>query len=492
MWERSLVLTILGFQIISPFAVNAQDDENTVKTPLQLQAEETELLKQIEEAELAILTAQKNKEALGEAESEGSGTAGTITIGEEVGFYGEILAYESLKQAAQIIVNSVKVEIDETGEEKKKELLLTTNYQLEEQGILWNVINNRAAIITSRLDANIDEFNEEGITEIERQVTELLQEANAASLDQEDELINIVQEISATGLVGGIAVATEVLTSLSDLASFFKVNRAISNREVTLSTNALLAEVAKQYMAEDKEKKGVRFLDYNFGITGTITETISDIVEKNIALMSKKDEIQDKYERLLEELVKLRNQVATDKIRMTRLGNNDPARGALQNTISLNEIKIVILSLGENTWKATDQKLSAMINAVTDFYEDISKNENGKPSLLQSVAKYDYLQTNKSNRLLVEISAKGAELEKTEGALFGSGKLTYMGGVVVTYLLLDSEGNYKTSGVVSFVRGQLVKKLADINTSIEPVDTVQNGGPSTKTGTPPEAATGQL
>ena len=410
---RTLLTPILGGLLMTAPVAKAQTtDEDTQTTVEETDPTIKALNREKEIAELKKAIAEAEKSTLGAKlpETEGSGVTGSVTFGEGSGYFAELLAYESMLSAAERIG-----ELIGTGGDKK--ILLVVDEDLALQSQLWEIANTRLSDAKARLEELVDATEDVDFTKDEAMATALT---------------------TAAALLGAAA----------DIASFFRSDLTTTARDVSVTSAALLAGTAKELVrhgwqplvpSSNLQKSGLLVK------TETLLESRRDLVERRRKLEAQVQPDLQKLARLRLELEAA--EAVLKKAKAKKPADPQAVEGAEEE---VRRIKGEIISPA--TKKARWDKLAAEIDGALEATDTLVRalveSAEGKPSAIEATAAADLAKSNADLEILrLETSSQGGEMHVTKSAW--KTRLTYVGGVAVSYLLTNQNGHVRASGVVA-------------------------------------------
>lgn len=408
----------------------AQDDNTQPADPVleALKREQAiaEAKKAIAEAEGATLAAQLPS-------SEGSGIAGDSTFGEDSGYLAQILAYRSLRLAARAIV-------DELGA-STSEVLLVADANLGRQGQLWEIAKLRIEDAKSKL--------------------ERLRKQYPTVLGSDEEL----------GGIGATATAAAaILRAASDIASFFRTDLNVTSASVQVPSASLLAE-----MAATLSCKGWKPIIPSLRLEKTMLLTaVDELLQEHRDLSGHRSELAKSIQPDLIELGRKRIEIVAAKnalkaAKAANPPNSDVVEGA-ERALENIETDIMGLEVKEAAWERVASEIDAALAATDTLVKALVEGGEGKPSPIESLVAVDFIKSRKDLKILqLEISSQGGEIHATKTAW--KNRLTYLGGVAITYFLVDHEGKPESSGIVAIpiAHSSRVKRLNDALPAVAPV-----------------------
>ena len=445
-----LVLFVLSL-ITTPEVAMSQEAQNETETPakvetnpelkdLQDEVKRLELEKQRAEALKAIAVANQAAVAAELPATEATGKEGKATIDDGAGYYAELVAYGTLGKSAASIAGAVKDQV------AGQTVILTDKADLSSEAALYEVIELRVGRYQDEFERLEAQFEEDGSRKAPDAVPEGLR----------------TESLAATALT-----VTSLLGAASDIAAFFKVDREIKARTVSLSKRALMAEVAgvlvgpgggaaKVLLPEltlDGERELLSIIEAAQTTKSTKIEPRLRAVER---LVAKATEDRDAAKDALAKLKK-------DKA---------PAAEIAEAGVILRQAEAALDQL-----TADKTRFEAAVNGFNAFVDALSTAPTGGGKTpLEAVAIVDLMRSDSGARLLyLDIPSQGAEIQVVE-SFWSSANISYIGGSVVVYFLLDQTGSVLVSGTIPRHGAASFKGLKG-GQWLPRISTVVGGGP---------------
>jgi hypothetical protein len=403
------------------------------KTPEQIELEKeqnkqkiAEAKKAAAEAKLAEETAKKSLKELSYPKSETKGLEGTITASDAAGYVAELLSYESLSNATKKVAKSLEAEI------KGKKVIISTSFDVGDQFALWNLLNTRADVMMQQLTTLETEFKPGGVPTLPGR---------------------------PESITAAIAAAPAILGAVTDISKFFKVDRDIKSRSnVTLSNNSLIAATAAS-VKKQAHPSDIYILSLDFKTMGALSENLQNLLVKNVEIIALKSAVRKSVEGDLQQLATIQGKI---KLKQKEIASEKDAVEKAQLEKELEQLKDDELRYVrlEEALKAAEKRFDDTTAATIAFIDSLTEKSGDKLSLLETVNAMDYLKVNDDAKLLlIEISSAGGEYETSKGSFITSSKISYLGAVVLSYVLIDNNHHYVISGVVPVKKGARYKSL---------------------------------
>jgi len=382
---------------------NAEEKDPTIEA-LERQQKIAELKQKIAEAEKATVAAKLPT-------TEGSGVGGDVTFGEGSGYFAELLAYQSMLVAADRIGDRIG------SPDGDKEVLLVVDEDLALQSQLWEIAKTRLEDANKRLQDLVTATENVDFTQ---------REAVAAALT------------TASALLGAAA----------DIASFFRSDLAVTAREVSVTSTALLAATAKE-LASRGWKPLVPSSNLQKSTLLTKTETLlktrRELVRQRRTLEA---QVQPDLLKLAQRRLELETAEEVLKKAMAKKPADSKAVDAAQAEVLRIKGEIIPLANKKARWDSLAREIDATLDATDALVKALVEGPEGKPSAIEATAAADLAKSDKKPAILrLETSSQGGEMHVTKSAW--KTRLTYVGGVAVSYLLTDQAAHVTASGVVA-------------------------------------------
>ncbi|MEM1177084.1 MAG: hypothetical protein AAGM22_01970 [Acidobacteriota bacterium] len=381
----------------------ASEAETEIDPALKDLADEVarlELEKKRAEALKAIAVADRDTAAAGLSTTEATGKEGSAKLDDGAGYYAELVAYATLGESAGKIVEALGTETAD------KAVILTEKADLSAEAALYDVILLKVSRFQDEFDQLTSDFSLDG------QRSGLQQESLA------------ITALTVSSLLGAAA----------DIAAFFKVDREIKSRSVSLSKRALIAEVAQRMTA-----KKVLLPELTLAGARSLIPTLE------AAQAMKSQQIEPR----LRAIKRRAGQTKKDRdVAKANLDNLKKAKAEANQVVQARGA----LKLAEEALAAVqaDQlRLEAAVTGFTNMVDALSSAPaGGGKSPLETVATVDLMRSDKNALLLyLDIPSQGAEIEIVD-SVWSSARISYIGGSVVVFFLLDQDGSILASGSI--------------------------------------------
>jgi len=348
------------------------------------------------------------------------GLPGDVTIAAGVGYYAEILAYESMNECAKHIALELKDKLTP----QDGPLIILGQTDLGEEAALWDLLKIKIDAVIETLHNSIKAYSGYDIS------------------------IN-------ESVISMLAAAPSILGAAADIAAFFKVDRSLTNRAVIINRQALFSAVANEI--HDKNSTLTIILpECNLGSEGEIHKGIKEIMEKRSKLLELKDSLNKEFDKKIkvnsELLIRLKAKKEVLNKTIDKAITNGNSTADLEEKLVQLEVEIDNSSIHERNRTPIMERLDKEIAASDALIASITEKPADKPSVLESVSIIEQIKGVQNAKLLYLLTvSQGGEVE-TSKATFSQGRVSYIGGVVVSFILTDKDGKYIASGNKQAIR----------------------------------------
>jgi len=395
--------------------------------------EKAEIEKSIAEVQKEITKAEMEELKAKWAISETEGKKGTITLKDGAGYYAEILAYLALKDAAKVIADST---MDKLGQE---ELIILGNVDLTTEKSLWNLLNLKLDLAINIIEKAMGEYQD-------------LAEADAGK---------------PASFIGGLIATPKILGAITDIAAFFKTDYTMYGKTITLNEKALIASSANHI---SNQNAGLTILipeydlDSKFSLTVKIHKLNSLLRDlESVKKMRVVDPLNEKIAQHSTTLDTLRKKRDTIKKSLGKTSLKKEEKEKLTGKLENYDSQIYYLSQYKRTKETIITPLDKDINAARELVSMLITKTDSSASPLEYITTIDFIhQHPKAKILYLTITSQGGEVTTSESSLSRS-RISYMGGVVVTYFLTDINGRYYHSGNVNKTQKRSFKRKKGIH-----------------------------
>jgi hypothetical protein len=340
-----------------------EDDEKTKSdTETPPESEEAKRLqekKTLAELRRDIAVAEKKELEAKLPASDSKGLDGKTTLADKAGYYAEILAYRTLSDTAAEISKQLG------GEVTQRSVILVDTLDFNHDLATWDIIHLRLTGFDQTFDRLLSQTEETPVTE------------------------------SVAPAVSLLAALPSLLGAASDVMSFFRANRTLTGRAVTVSNEALLAEAARHLKGVAKR---VVLPGYRLGGSGELVKLLASVQAKRQRAAARHDQLKE--------------------------------------------------TLPADEWKKMEPQFQ-VIAGFDDFLNGITKlPAAGGDSPLDAAVRVDWIRTDPEARILyLKVVSQGGDVETVEKKL-GKDRITYLAGTVVVFFLVDTESIVLASGSV--------------------------------------------
>jgi hypothetical protein len=471
--------------IEQPIISNIQQQIDEAQKEKELYAE----LEKIALSKKAILNTKYQTETK-------KGFDGEITNETGTGYFSEILSYEIMYKLSNEIVDVL------ISDPKVKNIVILNEENIQNQIALWDVlnfkicyINNNIAKILTNKDYDISDCEYSPVIETECKEL-IIQNQDIIKQDKicqneiqymkclidypndnkRDECISKIKldrvpdVKSLTG--GGIAAATLILGTISDISSFFKSDFNIKTRSITPNEKALTSLMANRIK---EKKKNVILPNLTIKSKGKLYSKINKLIQNKISLESHLADQESmnsvKIATLDIQLIKIKMVIAILEKKISAFIESSKEIGSSENLkklksyedIYLQKLKALAEKLSEkNSLIGNTTKLKNLIRNIESLIDHIFSHEEGKVSPMEAIRLVDHLKNNelslKNTRLLyTSIISQAGEIETSKGK-FTQGKISYIGGVILNFIITDIDGDYVNSNIKMGLKAKSYKR----------------------------------
>jgi hypothetical protein len=414
--KKILLAVCSGLIMALSIVAESADNDTEQSNPLKDELDKIELEKSIAEAKLAKAKAEKELETFDVLSGETKGKEGTITVGDKGGKLSTILVRRNLPAIAGEIVSRIDEQLESV---KGKKFLLAQNISRFNDGISTeqtlielNILTTRGTKIKPKANKVVKGVNDKLTKEVDPDIKKILG----------------MSEVTEKSLAATTALVVGTLAAAGDIASFFKKNVTVTGLDISVSDEAIAAELVKQL----SDKKA----------------TVYSLSE--IASFGKYSPLKE-----MRNLITLREELADIDAKLGGLVVALNSRKSLVSTVpkekrnaNWSKVTIVIedlLTVSNQSKSST----STFIGSIDNFLNRmISVNDKGE-SLIKSLVRHRLSASSAFDYILeYEVTAAGDAITST--GVFTSSKLIYASGISISYRIFpgDGSGKWLTSGTV--------------------------------------------
>lgn len=414
--SRATLAIVFGVMIMTATGANAQTNSSTSGTTTEevdpiVEALERE--KKIAELKKAIAEAEKAELAAKLPTTEGSGVTGSVTFGEGSGYFAEMLAYQAMIQAAGRVADGLP-----NPASSPEQILVVTGDDLAKTAQLWEIANARVEDANGRIGALIDRYKED-------------------------------YDFAAPEMAAAaFTTAAAVLGAAADIVSFFRSDLTVTARTVSIPPSALIAATSAKLRA-----KGWRPVLPGSSLTKTtLFGKIEALLASRRQLAERRRVLEDKLQPDLTKLATKNLELEHAKADLTKATAAQPAdaaaMAAAETKVRGLQQSVLPLATKKGRWEKVAAEIDATLAATDALVKALLEGGEGRPSAVEAVAAADAVKSKSTVKILrLEASSQGGEMHVSKSPW--RTRLTYVGGVAVTYLLLDHYGAVLASGVIA-------------------------------------------
>ncbi len=374
--------------VINPELKNLQDEVDR----LSLEQKKAEALKAIAEANKAAVAASLPA-------TETKGKTGSVTVDDKAGYFAELMAYSTLSDSACSIDEMLQKEV------KGKTVVVTAQVDLSQQAALWELVHLKLGRFQDDFDYLISQFDKQGEP--------------------------VKKEFQPESVGAAAITLTSLLGAASDIAAFFRVDRELKGRDVTLSERALVADVAGQLEAEE-----VLVPDLAVAGDRPLVHQIERAQERKAEIAVRLDAISTRL--AATEVDREQKKTEWEKLKKEKASADQVAQAKKAFEAAGGTVEKL---------KRRETRFETVITAFDSFMNALgTAPAAGGKSPLEMVAAVDLVRGNENALLLyLDIASQGAELHISKSA-WRSGRVSYIGGSVAVFFLVDQKGLVKMAG----------------------------------------------
>lgn len=400
--------------------------QNFFQSPdsLDLAVAHAEKEKKLEEAIRDKMKAQKEQLEAKLPSTEGKGLKGSVKLNEGSGYYAEILSYQTLKNAADKITEDICDSATNCDA-----IVVTDRFDLAQSAALWQIIDVKLTALSEEIKKLVGKY----------------------SLNSQGEYKPPEATVKSLGLA--LWSIPAFLGAATEIAAFFKEDREISSRTVSLDNRALIANVASA-LKDKFPNKAILIPSLSFDVHGSLFSKLQNLLSDRRTAIARKEKVREHYQNNLDKLFGFEREKVRKETELARL-DSAPTKSQARIDKLRKEIddlaeQIENLYPIKEVWENITEQFDPLIKAVETLVEMITKRPPDGKSPLETVAEYDLIKSKEKAKILsVDIVSQGAEIEIAKN-IWKTDKVSYIGGSVVAYFLTALDGGYEKSGAISF------------------------------------------
>lgn len=383
------------------------------------------------EARSAQIAAEREAFLARFPETETTGAEGTATA-TGGGYYATFLSHQAMAEAADQIATDIK----EATRDGDYEIFLVNGIDLPPAIAQWRQINGQVTNLQTAIDALL------------------------ASLPDGSQELSFEQN-EAVGALSLLSAAPQILGGVADIAAFFRSNITTEGLTVNLKEEELAALII------DKLPATVPVRYPNLSLLGE-----TELIEKLTTLRKSDAELRKKKEGIVlagqQTLAAEKAKLAPVNAKIARLDEQlkdekDPEKRAeleqkkaIQNSIKVGREERI------NFLEALTAEQGAAIDALREDVSSVitalnTANEAGITPLQATDPIAIIVAAENAALLHVNVASTGGERQIKTGA-FGSGRVSYLGGVGVSFRLTDRNGRVLATGSQSLMQQESMRR----------------------------------
>lgn len=428
-----IILGLIYTFITNTLYAQEQDmNQSDTQTPPPSTLEEIALAKaenrqKIAEAELEEAKAKLELKKLKFSNSSTNGLEGTITVETGAGYYSQILAFDSLNISTADIISDLGTEIH------SKNIIIGNNFNVLSQTALWNAIEIQINQAETQLKAVIEDYTEDS-------------KPHKPTFETPESVL---------------ITAPLALGAITDIAKFFKKDRSLKSFTTEISNNSMNAALARSMLESEKKPSSIIIESINLSQKGALTKRLQTLLTDQSRAISLKEALRRLILPDLEKLTKLKFDIENKEAELKK-EQDEEKKELLQQELNQLKEEIIGPKIQEGKWNSAATRFDKIITMVDELTNSLLEKTTDDRSIIESIAEIDAikgLDETDTRLLIVELSSKGGETETVKGALLSKGKITYLGGTVITYVLMKVDGTIINSGVIPSYKTEQYKSL---------------------------------
>ena len=363
-----------------------------------------------------------------ETQSETKGLEGTVTIDKEAGYYAEILAYKAMEDVAKQIARKLKTKL------LNGPLIILGKVDLAAEAALWNILKIKLDVVTEALDMAIEKYSEK---------------VKGKKVDFRKILLTVLKAVP------------DILGSVADIAAFFTSYLTITSKTISINEQALISAVTYEIHIINE---GIKIILPKRNLTGEgeLLKGIHELMTKRSKLLA----IKEDQNRIFNDEIKINPdtliKLEARKTVLNKIIDKAIADGK-DTTILLKQLQQLAVDINNHIVDARIQTtiitdLNKNITAAEELIKVFTEKPVDKLSPLESVASIEQIKENPDAKLLyLLIVSQGGEIETSKTNLT-QGRVSYLGGTVISYILTNIKGECLSSGNEQRIRTATFKR----------------------------------
>lgn len=443
-------------------------------------------------AKLAAAQAKLEYATLGIPTSDIAGIDGKVTVENSGGYYSEYLAYEALSATSLNIACAVSADLAGVNLTSAN-IILGDSADFGANSQLHTLLSTRFDMITERV---IDVSTTDPVVKYSKDYP-ILVDNPFLSKDE-----------SALAVIGAVQGVLGVARGISQ---FFQTELTISGRVVSADQKTLDANLAHDLLLSNKtrlvttENKKGKKRDKTAATTkgktqicttssgsnpslsvllpGSGLSSTTGLFQKFDTLNSERNKLNQKKLKVVANAEAAAKEVTKKKTVLEKAGKalKDKLKVATDagNRSEIENLnKFIAANTTQQAEKAEELKeiekrktsviarIDLALSETDEFLKTLTTlNDVGKTPL-QTVATIDQLKSSGNNYLLfADIASQGGELQMTKSSW--SGTVGYLGGAIVTYMLIDNQGRVIGAGQYKSIKAKSKKRSANVESFAE-------------------------
>ncbi len=392
----------------------AETDKPTTQKLLEQQKAEALLRQEIAEAEKATAEAEKARQAAQLPTGAAKPLEGTITADDKFGYIADLTAYDAMMKMA----DAIAIKINNSSLTPDAAILIVDS--LDFFG---------ADVQLLQLAKQLESWQQE------------LQNQNAEIQKLLPQKIESPPGVGAEALsiAASLAMVSGILSATADIVGYFKIDYDVKGRTINLSTIALQSRVAGKI-----KNHSVHLLHFHRVESSPVVDAFHQCLQQRRDLIVQMAELKSHViDPLPAQIATLKATIQSAETALTQLisPKDDAKIAELKSTLTQQRTELNNAETAKAQADAASTRAETLIKGFDEFNQLITALPEGKShSLLTAAAIQNHLNTQKITHLLyLTIASSGGDIIIGKG-LFQSGRVRFLGGAVVSYVLAQSDG----------------------------------------------------
>lgn len=405
-----------------------------------LQQKPAEVQQAIAQTESAAAVARKAALEATFPKAESKPLEGTVTTDEKFGYLATLVAYQVMRQCAATIAGAIDAK-PLAGNPVK--ILIVDERNGTQSDLALVQVDRQFEFFHAQFDAQV------------QQMDGLLQETAAAypPVPPAAGLEVLRPGVGAGGLemlplapiATVLTAAPALISSVADIAGYFKTDYTVKGQAVDLSGDALVAEVAGKIKGHH-----VQIFNFNLVKDSDFVTRWSELVEQKLALDKHKELLRVQVvEPATARIASRKEESAALQVKLDQLTRpeEEAQRNALRHELDQRKQGIVYDQALLSRAQRAVVNAGALAEAFGEFVTSLTSTSDpaSPPLWLQAAVRQQIRQQGITHLLYLKIVSSGGEAI-TKKSFWSSGQTSYLGGAAVAYVLAAADGKVELAG----------------------------------------------